>query len=129
MPDGARVEIEGIKKLASSLRKAGDEDSRDFLIAANKESAAIVEAAARPLVPVRKGTLVASLKSSGAARGGVVQVGKARVPWAGPIHFGWHKRNIKPNPFLYEALDRRRADVEETWLKRLDELLEKINSD
>jgi len=126
MPSGARVEVEGIKSLASSLRKAGEEGARDMLIAANREAAALVESTARPLVPRRTGRLVATLKSSGAARGGVVQVGRAKVPYAGPIHFGWFRRHIKPQPFLYEALDRRRADVEETYYKRLDELLETI---
>lgn len=123
MPSGNRVEIEGVKSLARNLRKAGEEGARDFLLAANKEAAQIVESAARPKIPQRTGRLAASLKSSGSARGGVVQVGKARVPWAGPIHFGWHKRNIKPQPFLYIALDDRRVQVEETFMKRLEELI------
>lgn len=125
-PSGARIEIEGIKSLARTLRKAGEEGARDMLIAANREAAGIVEAAARPNVPVLTGRLASTLKSSGSAKGGVVQVGRLKVPWAGPIHFGWPKRNIKPQPFLFEAMDERRVEVEETYLKRLDELLETI---
>lgn len=133
MPSGARIQVEGVSSLARAFRKAGEEGARDFLIAANKEAAATVEAAARPLVPTRNGSLLATLKSSGAAKGGVVQIGRARVPYAGPVHFGWFKprvwgsttarRPIRPNPFLFEALDKRRAQVEETYFKRLDELL------
>ena len=136
MPNGTRIEVDGISSLARTLRKVGEEDARDFLIEANRESARIVEDAARPLVPRRSGKLLATLKSSGSAKGGVVQVGKKLVPYAGPVHFGWFKprvwgktiarRPIKPQPFLYEALDKRRQDVEETYYKRLDELLNKV---
>ena len=126
MADGVRIEIEGIRDLARTLRKAGQEGARDMLLAANKEAAKTVEQTARPLVPQRTGKLVSSLKSSGTARGGVVQVGRMAVPYAGPIHFGWLRRHIRPNPFLFEAMDRRRVEVEEIYQTRLDELLESV---
>lgn len=136
MPKGMRIEVEGVSSLARAMRKAGDEGSREFLLAANKEAAATVETAARPLVPVRTGSLVASLRSTGTAKGGVVLIGKARVPYAGPIHFGWFaartwgrtvaRRPIRPQPFLFDALDRRRGEVEEIYYQRLDELLARV---
>ncbi|MCC6434437.1 MAG: HK97 gp10 family phage protein [Acidimicrobiales bacterium] len=133
MPTGLRIEVEGVSGLARALRKAGDEGSRDFLLQANKEAAASVETAARPAIPVRSGRLVGSLRSSGSAKGGVVLLGKARVPYAGPLHFGWFaartwgrtiaRRPIKPGLWLYDALDRRRGEVEDIYYRRLDELL------
>lgn len=123
MPSGMRVEVEGVSSLARTLRKAGNEDARDFLIDANREAAKTVEAAARPLVPERTGKLAGTLRSAGNAKGGAVMVGKARVVYAGPVHFGWFRRRIRPNPFLFEALDRRRGQVEEIYHRRLDQLL------
>jgi len=32
-----------------------------------------------------------------------VQAGRASVPYAGPIHWGWPARNIEPQPFLTDA--------------------------
>lgn len=126
---GNRVEIEGITSLARALRKAGEDGARALLLAANKEAAQAVEAAARPNVPTRTGRLVNSLRSAGNAKGGVVLIGKARVPYAGPIHFGWFRRRIRPLLFLYHALDKRRGEVEEIYLRRLDELLEVITDE
>lgn len=136
MPSGLRIEVEGVQTLARTLRKVGDEESRGFLLAANKEAAASVEVAARPSIPVRSGRLVGSLRSTGTAKGGVVLLGKARVPYAGPLHFGWFaarvwgrtkaRRPIKPGLWLYHALDRRRGEVEDIYYRRLDELLAKV---
>lgn len=123
---GNAVEIEGIKDLARTLRKVGNEGARDMLIAANKQAAQLVETAARPMVPVKDGNLLGSLKSAGNAKGGVVQVGKKLVPYAGPIHFGWGKRHIHPQPFLYDAMDKRRNDVEDAYHANLERLLELV---
>ena len=123
MPDGMRVEIEGVTSLARTLRQAGLEGARDFLLAANKEAARAVESAARSLVPRRSGRLADTLRSAGNAKGGVVLAGKAKVPYAGPIHFGWFRRNIRPQPFIFQALDRKAGEIEEIYLRRLDELL------
>ena len=123
MASGMRVEVEGITSLARTLRTAGNEGARDFLMAANKEAARAVENAARPLVPRRKGTLAGTLRSAGNAKGGVVLVGRAKAPYAGPIHFGWFKRGIRPQPFLFEALDRKAGEIEDIYQRRLDELL------
>lgn len=136
MPSGMRVEVEGVSGLARALRKAGDEGSRAFLLEANKASAQVVEAAARPLIPHRTGRLANSLRSAGNAKGGVVLLGKAKVPYAGPTHFGWFgartwgrtvaRRVIRPGLWLYSALDRRREEVEERYLAALDALLERV---
>lgn len=126
MPSGMRVEVEGVSGLARALRKAGDEESRQFLLDANREAAKTVENAAAPLIPRRTGKLSASLRSTGTAKGGVVMLGKARVPYAGPLHFGWFKRGIRPGLWLFSALDRRRGEVEEIYFKRLDELLARV---
>ena len=53
----------------------------------------------------------------------MVRAGFARVPYAGPIHFGWRKRNIQPQPFLYEALDKRRNEVFDRYNKEVRNIL------
>lgn len=136
MASGMRVEVEGITSLARVLRKAGDEGSREFLLQANKDSAKIVEGAAAPLIPRRSGKLAGTLRSTGTAKGGVVLLGKLKVPYAGPLHFGWFRprawgrsiasRPIRPGLWLYHALDRRRDEVEERYQVRLQELLDRV---
>jgi hypothetical protein len=49
------------------------------------------------------------------------------VPYAGPIHFGWPARQIKPNPFIYEVLDDRRQEVYAIYAQRISELIYKYD--
>jgi hypothetical protein len=117
----AGVRVTGLKRLARELKKAGE--SLDDLKALNLEAASTVEDAARPDVPRRSGRLAASLRSSATPRAGVVRIGKASVPYAGPIHFGWRRRNIHPQPFLYDALGARRDEITRVYEDGLDEFL------
>jgi hypothetical protein len=49
------------------------------------------------------------------------------VPYAGPIHFGWPARNIRPNPFIYQVLDSRRDEVLKLYERRIDEIITKYD--
>ena len=41
----------------------------------------------------------------------MVRAGRAAVPYAGVIHFGWAAHSIAPQPFLYDAADARADEV------------------
>jgi len=103
------IKIKGAKQLQRALRQVegGTANLKDAHLAGAK----IVEREAVRLAPKRSGALAGSLRSSGQARQGVVRAGRAAVPYAGVIHFGWTKRNIAPQPYLYDAVDSRRQEV------------------
>jgi len=103
------IKIEGAKQLQRALRQV--EGGTANLKDAHDAGAKIVEREAVRIVPRRSGVLAGSLRSSGQARQGVVRAGRAAVPYAGVIHFGWAKRNIAPQPYLYDAVDSRRQEV------------------
>jgi hypothetical protein len=128
MPVKPGVEIEGVNRLARALKQA-DEGLADELKTAHIGGAELVLAAALPLVPVVSGDLKRTLKASATPRSGRVKAGKKLVPYAAPIHFGWPRRNISPNPFLYDALDRRKTEVEDVFLERVQALAEKVTAD
>lgn len=125
----AGVQIEGMRSLRSTLRKAGDDLTE--LKGVNAAAAGIAAGRAQGWAPVRSGALAASVRSSGTKTAGIVRSGNNRksasgVPYAGPIHWGWPSRNIKANPFLsYSA-----QATEPTWIKLytdyLDETIGKI---
>lgn len=123
------VEIEGLNKFIRAMKKAHETELLSILKEVNTEAAAKVEATARPLTPVGEGGLLASLRSSATERQAVVRAGKKKVPYAGVIHFGWPARNIKPQPFLYQALDRRRSEVFEAYQKGLDRIVAAIGAE
>lgn len=114
------VRLEGAARLRRTLRKAG----RDLgdLKAAHGKAAQIAQQASAPLVPVRTGNLKATLRSSGTSREGIIRAGRASVPYAGPIHWGWPARGIAPQPFISEGA---RAS-EPVWFRVFEADLDKI---
>jgi hypothetical protein len=146
-----QVSVVNQRKVEKALRAIG-KDAVDELKEAHLKSAQIVERAAEPKVPVRSGNtsqisgrpywpgrrdrnpgaLKGTLRSGASARAGVVRIGKKLVPYAGPVHYGWPSRPnsakgwrggpIPPNPFLYDALDERRSEVEEVFLRYLEDI-------
>lgn len=131
MPVRPQLQLVGYRELRRDIRKLGDEATAG-LKQINKEAADIVATAANPLVPVRTGRMKGTLRTSGTTRGGVVRMGRKAVPYAGPVHFGWPSRPdrakgwrggpIEPNPFLYDAMDKRVPEVMAAYNKYLETL-------
>lgn len=115
------IRVDGAKELRKALRKV--EGGIADLKGVHADAAKVVEERAGQIVPRRSGRLATSIRSSGQATGGVVRAGRASVPYAGVIHFGSPKRNIKPQPFLYDALDDRGNEVVEVFEKRVKTLI------
>lgn len=125
---GPVVRVEGAKELSRAFRAAGG---------TAKELSAAYRAIARELVPPAQreapvgptGRLAASTRGLGQRTRAILSAGSARVPYAGPIHFGnptvktfpAHKAGarrssgtlgiIRPNPWLYRTADQRRDEV------------------
>jgi hypothetical protein len=116
------IEVQGVKVFTTRLKKM-DDGTRKELKSVYIQSANIVFRNALPRVPVRSGNLKSTLRVSASTRSGSVRAGGKRLaPYAGPVHFGWPNRPnynkewfggpIRPNTFLYAALDARRSEVE-----------------
>lgn len=114
-------EIDGIYKMQRALVKLDDAARQDFKQAGFMAAEIVVEEAKR-LVPVRTGALGKSIRAGKVVSGAKVYAGRASVPYAGPIHFGWAKRNIRPNPFLYDAADRRVNEVMDAYIAQVYEI-------
>ena len=116
-----KLGITGLADVNKALRSMS-KDTRDSMKETHKRAAEIVIQGAKRYVPVVTGRLAASIRNASTQRMGRVRVGSASVPYAGPIHFGWPARQIKPQPFIYDALDGRRAEVAAVYVKRIDQL-------
>ena len=93
-----------------------------------KAAEVVVNGAVR-YVPVRTGKLAASIRAAATMTSGKVRAGSAAVPYAGPIHFGWPARRIKPQPFIYDAMDVRRKEVYELYAARIYGLIDQYGLD
>ena len=104
------VRVEGLDTLVRTLKKAGADidDMKD----ASKKAGDTVTSAAVARAPRRTGRLAGSVRPSRLAKGVRVSVGRATVPYAGAIHWGWPARNITAQPFLTDAA----KATEPTWV-------------
>lgn len=138
--DPIGIEVEGARELRRHLARIKNKELNKQLKTANKEAAEPVADKAKQLAPVRSGRLARSIKSAATLREGRVKAGSAaRVPYAGPIHFGWPSRPnpargwrggpIRPQPFIYHALDRRREQVRQAYEEAMDRLARKASTD
>lgn len=106
----ATVRVEGLSALRRQLKTmVGDVSD---LKAANAAVAAYVAAEAAARAPRRTGRLAGSVRGNRAVGRAQVRGGGARVPYAGPIHWGWPARGIEAQPFISTAAQ----DTESTWL-------------
>ena len=130
---GTAIEVEGAKELRRDMNRLKDDVGKKAVKAANKNAAEIVSRQAKVEVPKRSGKLAASIKAQATQKQGVVKAGTAKsVPYAGPIHFGWSTRPdprkkwrggpIRPQPFIYEALDRRITEVYDEYERQVHDL-------
>lgn len=109
------VYVTGLKATTKALVAAGVdlEDLKDVM----GEVAAEAADTLRPLLPTKSGALHNSVRGNRAKGVALVTIGKARVPYAGPIIYGWPARGIRPSG----AIDRTDAVMEH----RAPEILER----
>ena len=115
------VEVEGGPKLRRAFRKFDDrlDDLKDL----HQRAAEPVADEARAIVPVLDGDLRSSIRQDRRAAGAAVLAGKRAIPYAGVIHFGWAAHGIEPDPFLYDAADRRAGEVRDRYAAGVADLV------
>ena len=123
MPGPAQVEVVGLREVQSALRALDNSFARE-LTPLNRKAAQVVATEATSRVPVRSGRLKASIRATAQQRQGEVKAGRATVPYAGPIEFGWAAHNITAQPFLFPALDAKKEDVIELYEHLIRQLVD-----
>jgi hypothetical protein len=112
--------VEGLREAIRDLEAAGVE------IEDLKDAFAKVSNEARDQVaqhtPRRSGRLAAAARASRAKNKAIVTVGGARVPYAGPIFYGWGRRNIRAS----RTIERTDAVMEHEAPRILDAELGRI---
>lgn len=95
--------VEGLRATIKSLEALGVEveDMKEVMAEIASDAARVASQHA----PSRTGALRASIRGNRAKGKAVVTAGKARVPYAGAINYGWRKRGIRGVGFM-QAADR-----------------------
>lgn len=100
-------------------------DLKDFT-KVNREAAETVAKEGKGRAPRLTGRLAKSVRAGANQKAGYVMAGNRQVVYAGPIHFGWPRRNIRAQPFLYDALDARKDEVIRKYEQRVGDLVERV---
>jgi hypothetical protein len=95
------VRVEGLNKTVRALTQFGVEVQD--LKAVFSEIAAEGARLASSFAPTQTGNLSKTVRGNKAKNKAVVIAGRARVPYAGAINYGWPKRHIKPALFMQRA--------------------------
>lgn len=126
-PAQSGIKVTNLREINKALKAVGAPN--EAIKKAGKESGELVASEARGLVPVRTGALRNSIRVGATARGKITvlagnnRTSKSGVPYANPIHWGWFKRNIKPQPFFVKALGYTRAEVYENYFSQMEQLI------
>jgi hypothetical protein len=137
MADGG-IKVIGLDETIKALQEIGTPTRA--ISAAGVESARIVAAEAKGLVPRRTGNLAATIKPSRTKHGSRVVAGGPNALYGLPVHWGWFRdtksaraiaspkgyiaRNIKPNTFLSRALGYTKQQVIDTYRRNMNKLIE-----
>lgn len=119
------VRADGLRQLQRDLRELGDDlsDLKD----ANARVAELVSAEASRRAPKGPtGRLAASVRGNRAAGRATVQAGRASVPYAGPIHYGWPAHGIAAQPFVTDAAQALESEWTAEYLDAVEAELDKL---
>ncbi len=109
------VQVRGLPKVVRGLQAIGleVEDLKDAFGTSASEAAAVIADEA----PKRTGRLASDVRGNRAKGKAVVRAGRASVPYAGPINYGWPARNIAPDLFMQRGEEK----YTPTAVRRLEE--------
>lgn len=119
------IRDEELRDLTKRLRELGGKEGNWAVKETVREAGRIVATKAVPEAPVRTGRLARSIRFKATNRDwSYVKAGTARaVPYANPIHWGWRKHGIKPNPFLWRALAGSKDEVQRELMQNLEKAI------
>lgn len=98
MVNRAGFQVQGLAQVVRALQQMGVDV--DDLKAAFSRIAADAAQMASSLAPRRSGRLAGDIRGNRAKSKAVVTAGRASVPYAGPINYGWPTRNIAASGFM-----------------------------
>lgn len=129
MAEGFRIRLDarGCGRLARTLKAAGADmqDLKDsYRRAADVAKPAIVREA-----PRLSGTLRRSVRAGATQRAGMVRAGSSKVPYAGPINFGWPGHHITGAYFMGKGLDATQDQINDIFADAIDRALRQVKGD
>ena len=115
---GGGVRVEGLTKVTRALKGLGldVDDLKEAFATIATEAVDCV----KQHVPRRSGRLAEDVRGNRAQSKAVVRAGRASVPYAGPINYGWPARGIEPAEYMQKG----DQEMQPIAVSRLEEEIE-----
>ena len=110
---GYTVSVKGLREVVRSFNQY--EGAIQDLKEANYAIGSKVSKTASAIAPQQTGNLSRSIRANRAKQKVSIKAGGAKVPYAGPIEYGWEARNIQAQPFLRRAAWDNRGYVKQQY--------------
>lgn len=117
------VRIDGLRETLRVLDAIGGQEMRLELKKAGLDAGGLVLVDAKSEAPVRTGRLRETIRLQVLKSGVAIRSGRASVPYSNPIHWGWVRRGIRPNPFLSRALGYNKDEIQARYMASLKRLV------
>ena len=118
------VKVIGGPRLRKTLKTAAG-DLEDMKAVTRAVSGFVANRAAAA-APRRSGALASSVRGSAGATRATVRAGYARVPYAGPIHWGWKRRGITANPWISSTAQATESVWVRMWMDGVERAVSKV---
>lgn len=125
MADAPTIRVEGLRELTSTLRKLSKQFPKEIR-EINVRRAKEVAGRAKPRAPRLSGRLAASVRGLTTQRDARVAIGRASIPYAGPIYFGWPGHNIEPHPFVDDTISSMRSSLERDYENEMNAFVKEV---
>ena len=126
MASAAVVQVQGLRALARDLQRAGTSDSSAVLVQmreAGRSAAEPVADAVRGAYPFDSGRLSGSVRVTATRTGASVRVGRASIPYAGPVDFGGYpgdRQYVRDGRYLYPTARAMFSGVQDKYSAALE---------
>lgn len=122
-----RIEVVGLARLRRTMRAAGVDVGQ--IKELNRAAAAVAApdvTGRTPVGPPTGGHLRDTVRVGATGKAGVIRIGNKGKPYAGPVHWGWPKRNIRPNPWAADAARAAEPAWTEVYVRGIETILAQI---
>ena len=123
MAVGGGARIEGLTRVVRDLERVGLDvgDLKDAFSGIAQLGARL----ASGFAPRRTGVLAGNIRGNRAKSRATVVAGGARVPYAGPINYGWEARGITGAGFMQRADDALRPEAPALLIRAINDAIER----
>jgi hypothetical protein len=124
-PGGAKVV--GAAQLRRTLKAAGA-DLKDMTKVHRDVGQVILPEAKRlaPLGPPQNGHIRDSIRVGATRRATIIRAGNKRQPYGPVRHWGWHRRGIRPNPWISRAAQATESRWVQVYFAGVEAIVRKI---